>query len=184
MIREELYSKAMTDTVKIVTEGNPVLRNVAATVPVGEIQSERIQKIIADMSAALYKTEDGIGIAAPQIGESVRIFIASEEALEHDSAGAEKSKTDWRHFAFINPEIVNQSKKQLEDPEGCLSIPGVYGTVQRSEKVKIRAYNEKGEKVERGASGLFAILLQHEVDHLNGILFIDKAENLRKISVD
>jgi len=163
-----------------------MLRETATEVPVGDILGSEIQKIIKDMSDALRSTEDGIGIAAPQIGVSKRIFVASEEALFDASEKItpdieKKTKKDWKHFIFINPEIVTVSKSTTHDAEGCLSVPGTYGLVTRSEKIKIRGYNELGKKVERGASGLFARLFQHEIDHLNGILFIDKAADLEKI---
>lgn len=173
---------------KIVTNdtNNEVLRALAEEVPVADIPSPEIQGIIEDMSAALRDTDDGIGIAAPQIGVSKQIFIASEEALfdtpeKMTPEVEEKTKKDWKHFIFINPEIITLSKSTVHDAEGCLSVPGTFGLVTRAEKIKIRGFNEHGEKVERGASGLFARLFQHEIDHLNGILFIDKAEDLHEI---
>lgn len=173
---------------KIVTNdnSNAVLRALAEKVPVADILSPEIQGIIQDMSTALRDTDDGIGIAAPQIGVSKQIFIASEEALfdapEKMTPEAEKkTKKDWKHYVFINPKIVTISKSTVHDAEGCLSVPGTYGLVTRAEKIKIRGLNEHGEKVERGASGLFARLFQHEMDHLRGVLFIDKAEDLHEI---
>jgi peptide deformylase len=153
-----------------------VLRGTAKEVSLSDIPSDHIQDVIARMSEALRATKDGVGIAAPQIGEPLRIFIASEEALfDDDDRPEEKTKKDWKHYIFINPSIINTSKSIQHGPEGCLSVPGVYGEVPRAEKVRVRAYNEKGKVFERGASGLFARLMQHEVDHLNGTLFIDHA---------
>jgi len=77
-------------------------------------------------------------------------------------------------MVFINPKILKLSKDKKLFPEGCLSAPNVFGEVQRSEKIKIEAYNEKGEKIQRGAAGLLAQTLQHEIDHLDGVLFVDK----------
>lgn len=135
------------------------------------------------MSEALRATKDGVGIAAPQIGESLRIFIASEEALFEDEDRPEgKTKNDWKHFIYINPVITNFSRQKQQGPEGCLSVPGIYGDVKRSMKVRVRAYDEHGNVFERGASGLFARLMQHEVDHLNGTLFIDHATHTTETS--
>lgn len=135
------------------------------------------------MSEALRATKDGVGIAAPQIGESLRIFIASEEALFEDEDRPEgKTKNDWKHFIYINPVITNFSRQKQQGPEGCLSVPGIYGEVKRSMKVRVRAYDEHGKVFERGASGLFARLMQHEVDHLNGTLFIDHATHTTETS--
>ncbi len=166
--------------VDIITVDNDVLRKKAELIPVEEITSPEIQKIIKDMSDALRNTKDGIGIAAPQIGISKQIFIASEEALQ-ENPEEQKTKEEWEHYVFINPEIIKISKTKTGGSEGCLSVPQKYGQVERADKVKIKAYNEKGEQIERGASGLFARLFQHEVDHLSGVLFIDKADKVIEI---
>lgn len=148
-----------------------------------DISSRHIQDVIRRMSEALRATKDGVGIAAPQIGESLRIFIASEEALFEDEDRPEgKTKNDWKHFIYINPVITNFSRQKQQGPEGCLSVPGIYGEVKRSMKVRVRAYDEHGKVFERGASGLFARLMQHEVDHLNGTLFIDHATHTTETS--
>jgi len=158
------------------TSDNALLRKKAEAVPVAEISSPRIQQIIKDMSEALRATVDGIGIAAPQIGESLRIFIASEEAVALDPTT--KTKAEWLHWVFINPEITSIALTTEEDSEGCLSVPGTFGITKRAEKATIRAFNEHGQAVERSATGLLARLFQHEVDHLNGKLFIDHATDL------
>lgn len=184
----------------IVKEPKAVLHAIAKEVPVKNIASPRIQRIIQDMSDTLRASDDGIGIAAPQVGVSLRIFVASEEALVLDIKNAQhvrhlvpnneenthnqksRQKEDWRHFVFINPKLLKASRKKIDDSEGCLSVPNVFGTVPRAEKVKVTAYDEHGKKFERGASGLFARLLQHELDHLDGHLFLEKAKNLVHIS--
>lgn len=159
-----------------IPKDNAVLRAKAAEVPAQEIASERIQNIIRDMSETLRGTKDGIGIAAPQIGERLRIFVASEEAVALDPAS--KTKAEWLHWTFINPKIETASRDLDEDTEGCLSVPNVFGITKRSEHVTITAYNELGQKIKRSATGLLARLFQHEVDHLNGRLFIDHATDL------
>lgn len=178
----------------IVKESKALLHKPAKEVPLKDITSSPIQRIIHDMSDTLRDSHDGIGIAAPQIGVSLRIFVASEEALAIDSGkhlvsamSAEReeeksrSKEEWRHLIFINPKLLKASRKKLEDSEGCLSVPHVFGTVSRAEKVKIAAYDERGKKFDRGATGLFARLLQHEMDHLDGHLFLEKAHKMYRI---
>lgn len=182
----------------IVKEPKAVLRKIAKEVPIKDIALPRIQRIIQDMSDTLRASADGIGIAAPQIGVSLRIFIASEEALVLDTKNAhhvrhlvshneeqkDRSKKEWRHFVFINPKLLKTSRKKFDDSEGCLSVPGIFGTVPRAEKVKVMAYDEHGKKFERGAAGLFARLLQHELDHLDGHLFLEKARELHRVEKD
>lgn len=183
----------------IVKEPKAILHKIAKEVPIKDIASPRIQRIIQDMSDTLRDSHDGIGIAAPQIGVSLRIFLASEEALIIDAkngkhlvsakmsdsvsnnAEEEKEQKAWRHFVFINPKLLKASRKKFDDSEGCLSVPNIFGTVPRAEKVKVAAYDEHGKKFERGASGLFARLLQHELDHLDGHLFLEKARELHRI---
>lgn len=169
----------------IVKVENPLLRAETKAVALSEIKSPDIKKVIEKMSRALRSAPDGIGIAAPQIGVSLKIFLASEEALKVNTANEktdiESKEKRWQYYVFINPKILKYSRKRNVSAEGCLSTPGLYGTVKRSEKVKIEAYNEHGKKFQMGVKGLFSRLLQHEVDHLNGILFIDKAERITSI---
>ena len=178
---------ASLNSKKIVTDPNPVLHQRALDVPVGEIASKKIQHVLAQMETALRGTSEGIGIAAPQIGFGLRIFLASEEALlwdEHKETSREdRKKKQWAYYSFINPVIKKASKKKTCETEGCLSVPKTYGTVERSEKVTIEAYDEKGKKFQRGTSKLYARVMQHEIDHLDGILFIEKAKNIKKIHV-
>jgi peptide deformylase len=168
--------------IEILDRDNPVLRKIAAEVPPGEILSPKIQKILEDMKIALLSQEDGVAIAAPQIGISLRIFIVSKRA--HQLANKRKAKDSEEiaeDLVFINPKILRSSKKKKRMEEGCLSVRWLYGQVERSEKVQIKAYNERGELFERGSTGLLAQIFQHETDHLDGVLFIDKAENLEEI---
>lgn len=163
----------------IVKRDNAVLRLVAQDVPLSEIASEKIQTCIHDMKAALAEQEDGAALAAPQIGVSARIFVISEQ-LFGDNPQSENASKD-PHFVFINPELIKLSRKKTLMDEGCLSVRGEYGTVSRHLRATITAYDEEGKKFVRGASGLLAQVFQHETDHLNGILFIDKAQELWKV---
>jgi peptide deformylase len=170
----------------IVKEPNQILRKKAAEVPVAEIKSLSIQRLISDMKETLRQTPDGVGLAAPQVGESLQIFIVSEEAEEIDRTRWERERDSekpyekrlWKYYVFINPRVKKISRKKIEDGEGCLSVPGKYGTVKRHEKITVEAYDEAGKKFTRGASKFFARVLQHEIDHLDGTLFIDKAEKI------
>ena len=167
---------------KILQKDAQVLRENASNVPLKNIGSKKIRAIIDRMKKALNAEEDGVAIAAPQIGESLRIFIVSGKVwtLIKKSKSADASK-EPKDIVFINPEIIKFSKKTKKVEEGCLSVRYLYGQVKRSEKVIIKAYDETGKAFERGASGLLAQIFQHETDHLNGILFIDKAENVKDV---
>ncbi len=163
----------------IVQRDNPILHHKAKTVPIADISSLAIQNVIADMAEAMASQKDGIAIAAPQIGSPLRIFVVSGSLLKQ----ADKTYTgDDSNLVFINPEILKLSREKKEMEEGCLSVRWLYGKVKRSTRVTMRAYNEKGRKIERGASGLLAQIFQHETDHLNGELFIDKAEHVWEMS--
>ena len=174
----------------IVQEPNKVLRRQAKPVPIAEIESARIQKLLADMKETLKSTPDGVGLAAPQVGESLQIFLVSEEAEEIDRTyrvkrGEDKKpyeKREWKYYVFINPIMKNISRKKMEDAEGCLSVREKYGEVKRHEKITVEAYDEHGKKFTRGASKFFARVMQHELDHLIGTLFIDKATHLEASS--
>jgi peptide deformylase len=163
----------------ILQRENPVLREVAKSVPVDEITGTKITEIIQNMSTAMALQKDGVAIAAPQIGVNLRIFVVSGKLLRE----ADKTfKGDGSDLVFINPVILKLSKEKKDVEEGCLSVRWLYGKVRRSVRATISAYNEKGQKIERGASGILAQAFQHEVDHLNGILFIDKAKEVWEMS--
>ncbi len=168
----------MTTTPHIVQEGDPVLRECAQTVPLKDITSAKIQKTISDMKKAMSSQKDGVAIAAPQIGVPLRIFIVSDEIMKE----ADKEyKSIGRDLVFINPEITKLSRDKHDVEEGCLSVRWKYGKVKRSIKATVSGHNELGEKVVRGASGLLAQVFQHETDHLDGTLFIDKAFDIQDI---
>ena len=169
----------------IVQTGDKVLRETAKEISLTEIKSAKIKNILAQMTKALSAAKDGVALAAPQIGIPLRIFIVLKEYTENKTAQELKEikekKVKPEIVVFINPKITKISKKKQTSKEGCLSVMGIFGTVARAEKVTVEAYSEKGEKFSRGASGLLAQIFQHEMDHLNGILFTDTAVNLEKI---
>lgn len=161
--------------VRIYGKGEPVLREVAKSVPIEQIKSAETKRVIADMKEALASQDDGVAICAPQIGISQRIFVVSGRTLA-DLADEENLVLPDR--IFINPEIVKISKKTEWMDEGCLSLRYLYGKVKRATKVRVSAYDENGAKFELGGSGLLAQIFQHEIDHLDGIIFTDKAKDV------
>lgn len=162
----------------IVQSNHPVLRAKAKNVPLKDITSSKIANILYQMKEAMYTQKDGVAIAAPQIGESLSIFIVSDKILKEADP---EYKSNGKDLIFINPVITKLSRDKHDVEEGCLSVRWKYGKVRRSIKASIEAYNENGEVIERGASGLLAQVFQHEVDHLNGILFIDTATDVQDI---
>lgn len=159
---------------------NWVLRSVAKEIPVDEIGTPQLRALINDMKKLLSKEEYGVALAAPQIGESVRLFIVSGRALARAAQDEddESEPVPLPDQVYINPEIVSVSRKKLDKHEGCLSVRGQWGMVPRSEKATVRAYDENGKRIMRGASGFLAHIFQHEMDHLEGILYTDKAVEL------
>ncbi len=150
---------------EILTYPDPRLRDVAK--PVGEITDE-IRQLVEDMAETMYDAP-GVGLAANQIGEDKRIFII-------DIAGEDEPSN---LLVFINPEILAQSGSQVFN-EGCLSFPGASEEIKRAERVKVRALNLEGKAFELEAEGLLAVAIQHENDHLNGVLMVDKLSALKR----
>ena len=144
--------------------GDPVLRQKAA--PVEHITDE-MRTLIRDMFDTMY-AEEGVGLAAPQVGVTDRIIVVDSRDEEIEP------------FALINPEIVHFSDDLVRDEEGCLSIPGLKEIVERPESVRVEALNPDGERIVIEAEGLLARILQHEVDHLDGILFLDRVSALKR----
>lgn len=176
---------------KILQKSEPVLRKISENIPLKDIKSPKIQKILREMKEALDSQDDGVAIAAPQIGYSLRIFLVSRKVstiMEEETDGKTKEenfskeeKKNNKDLVFINPVIKKISKEKMLVEEGCLSVRYLYGKVNRATKVKIEAYDENGKKFERGGSGLLAQIFQHETDHLDGVLFIDKATDLEDL---
>lgn len=149
----------------------PVLRQIAAPVPAEDIGSKKLGDLLAKMKKALHQEDDGVAIAAPQVGAGLRIFMVRGGVLRRYAEDT----------VFINPVIVRRGRKTHVVEEGCLSLRWFYGEVERFEKVTLKALNEKGEPILVGASGLLAQIFQHETDHLDGVLFIDKAANIKDL---
>lgn len=143
---------------KIVTIPNPILTKKTELV---KKIDQNLLKLVDDMIKTCRKAS-GIGLAAPQIGKSIRLCVIN---LEH---------LGLTPFALINPKITKKSWKKIEMEEGCLSIPGIFGIVKRPEKIKVKAQSINGDKQIFDAEGLIARVIQHEIDHLDGILFTSK----------
>jgi len=167
--------------VTIVQKGDSVLREIARPVPRTDIATPNITSIIEKMKIALNREADGVAIAAPQIGESVRIFIVSGRIFSPNYPDIREHEVIPPDLISINPEIIKASKRKKKMPEGCLSVRWLYGNVARSTQVTLKAFDELGNEFTRGASGLLAQIFQHETDHLNGILFIDTAQDVEDV---
>ena len=153
---------------KILVDGDPVLRKISK--PVTQFDAT-LATLAKNMIETMYSAT-GVGLAAPQVNQSIRMVVS-----------------DWSDdrnlpLVWVNPEIVPVGKKMQCGEEGCLSVPGYLGQVERFEKIKIKAQTLNGKGIETELEGFPAVVLQHEVDHLNGILYIDKAiSDLEKVDV-
>lgn len=155
---------------KVARMGHPVLRARARAIDPGDIRSPRIQKLIDDMLETMREYQ-GIGLAAPQVHESLRLFVAGFAAGEADE---EDESERVPLMALINPEITPVGDAVVEDWEGCLSIPDIRGRVPRAQQILVQAYDRRGKRIELRAGGFTARVIQHETDHLDGILFFDR----------
>ena len=160
---------------EIVQDGHPVLREVAEEIPDSLFGTEELSKMLADMEEALDAQPDGVALAAPQIALPYRIFIVRYDRMHARDEGEERSADVG---VFINPEFVKLSRRRDIVDEGCLSVRGRYGKTFRHERATVRAKDASGKVFERGGGGLLAQAYQHEIDHLDGILFIDHAEDV------
>ncbi|MFA5359337.1 MAG: peptide deformylase [Patescibacteria group bacterium] len=150
---------------KIITQPNPILRKKSTEIKPEIIKSREFQSLISAMAKTMLKT-DGVGLAAPQIGKNIRLVVVNSK----DGV-----------FPLINPKFIKKSWARELGQEGCLSIPGVFGKVKRHKKISLTFYDKNGNKIKMTAEGMMARVIQHEVDHLDGILFIDKAVEIEKI---
>lgn len=167
--------------IKIFQEPEKILRTTCQDIPVEKIITTEIQEIIADMSQALRESGDGVAIAAPQVGAPLRIFMIAGMTIDQlNNYHGEHVSPDR---VFINPEIIKTGKtmKPMKG-EGCLSVRFVYGVTKRYDKATVKAYDERGNEFTMSGSGLLAQIFQHEIDHLNGVLFIDHADDVRKMT--
>lgn len=150
---------------KVARMGNPVLRAKARAVEPAEIRQAAFQKFIDDMIQTMHEYR-GIGLAAPQVHESVRLIVVGIQAEDDDDS-------DIKLLPLINPEVTPIGTEIVEGWEGCLSIPDVRGRVPRAVAVQVRALDRRAKRIESTLEGFPARVVQHEADHLDGVLFVD-----------
>jgi peptide deformylase len=158
---------------KVARMGHPVLRAKARPLDRGELKTLTVQRLIDDMLDTMSEYH-GVGLAAPQVHEGLRLFVASLDSGD-DDARAEP-------YAIINPEITVVGSDVVEDWEGCLSIPDVRGKVPRAREIKVRALDRNGERIQLTAHDFSARVIQHETDHLDGVLFFDRMRSFESLT--
>ena len=165
---------------EIVQTGNPVLRRVGRELSVEEIKSPAIQDLIASMRDTM-RAAPGVGLAAPQIGESIQLAVIEdrEEYIQHVSEDVlkERHRSTIEFHVIVNPKITLLDVPSAEFFEGCLSVEGYQAIVRRAYRVRVECLNERAEPLTINADGWYARILQHEIDHLNGKLYIDRMES-------
>ena len=166
---------------KVARMGHPVLRARARALNPSDIRSPEIQRLIDDMFETMHEYQ-GVGLAAPQVHESVRIFVAGFSPGSDDDDDEDDDGRKVPQLALINPEIKIVSETTAEDWEGCLSIPDIRGRVPRATQILVQAYDRKGKRVELRAGGFTARVIQHETDHLDGILFFDRMKSFETLT--
>lgn len=152
----------------IVVYGDPVLKKRADDIEKGSLD---VKTLAADMFETMYGAS-GVGLAAPQIGKSIRMFVVDGEPMEEELKDFKK--------VFINPEILEEEGEEWAFEEGCLSIPGIRAEVYRPEKLRIRYYDEDWQEHDEVYEGVAARIIQHEYDHIEGVLFTDHLSGLKK----
>jgi len=155
----------------IVTPPEPVLRRKAR--PVNKFDGN-LQTLIDDMVETM-RDAPGVGLAAPQVGVSDRVIVVEYAEQEEVEEGQEPKEVEPKLYVMVNPEIVKSSPDTVLGVEGCLSVPGLLGEVERNYEVRIKALNRHGQPMKLKAEGWLARIFQHEIDHLNGVLFTDLA---------
>ena len=154
----------MPNILPIVINPDPILRKKSAEISSDRIKNKEFQQFCQDMALTMVE-KDGVGLAAPQVSENIRIIVVN---------------TKDGPVCMINPQITKKSLRKEWEDEGCLSIPNIFGKVRRNKKIQCVYFDKDGNKINIVAFGLLARIIQHEVDHLDGILFIDKAKDIKK----
>jgi peptide deformylase len=171
----------------IVEVGNPVLRRASRALSKDEIRSPEIQKLIAQMRETMHDAP-GVGLAAPQVGHSIQLAVIEDRAQYHKDIAAEQLAAKERQpvpfHVLINPKVVWQSEETREFFEGCLSLPEYTAIVRRARAVKVAYLDELGNSQSVEAKGWYARILQHEIDHLQGGLYVDRMETRSFSSLD
>lgn len=170
---------------KVARMGHPVLRVRAKSLDHVDIKSPRIQQLIDDLFETMLEYQ-GVGLAAPQVHESLRVFVAgfAPRADEDSEDNADDEDEDDRVplMALINPEITVVGSDAADEWEGCLSIPDIRGRVTRPREITVKAYDRRGRRIEINARGFTARVIQHETDHLDGVLFFDRMQSFETLT--
>lgn len=161
--------------------GHPVLRARAKPLDPAQIKTPRVQQLIDDMFETMQEYQ-GVGLAAPQVHESLRLFVAGFPPRSADDDDEDDEDGDVPLMAVINPEITIVGDETMDDWEGCLSIPDIRGRVTRARDIEVKAYDRRGRRIEMRARGFTARVIQHETDHLDGVLFFDRMESLETLT--
>ncbi|MGK0365510.1 MAG: peptide deformylase [Saprospiraceae bacterium] len=161
---------------KVTKMGNPVLRKICKPVQKSKIRNKKFQKLIDNMVATMRK-EDGAGIAAPQVDVKKRIFV-----MEMQENPRYPSKNSFSLLVAINPKLRSIGKKKVDSWEGCLSIPAIRGCLKRYATVELKALDRNGKPYTKKLKGFAAVVAQHELDHLDGTLFIDRMKSMETLS--
>jgi peptide deformylase len=164
MLKSPIYDN-MKKVMKIIRHPDPALRKKSKPLEAKKITDSTMQDFCLCMEKTMLE-KDGIGLAAPQVGKNIRLVVIN---------------TKEGPIAMFNPKFIKKSWTKETSEEGCLSVPDVFGQVSRHQKINLEFTDKTGRKISLEASGLMARVIQHEVDHLDGILFIDKAKNVKKI---
>ncbi len=161
---------------KVAKLGHPVLRRVADPIPPEKIKTPEVQRLIDDMFDTMLEYS-GVGLAAPQVHQSVRLLVTEEipDSESEDRVLSERS-------AVINPEITFLTDQQIAFFEGCLSIPDFRGRVPRIKRIRLKGFDRSGKPIDREVEGFPAVVYQHELDHLNGVVFLDRMLDLKTLS--
>jgi peptide deformylase len=163
---------------KVARMGHPVLRTRARAIDVGEVKSPRIQQLIDDLFETMTEYQ-GVGLAAPQVHEGVRLFVAGFAPTPGDEDD-EVERVPL--LALVNPEITSVGDETVEGWEGCLSIPEIRGKVPRARQIVVRALDRRGKRIELRVSNFTARVIQHETDHLDGVLFFDRMKSFETLT--
>ena len=159
---------------EIVTLPDPVLRRKARTVTKFD---KNLQTLIDDMIETM-RGAPGVGLAAPQVGVSERVIVVEYAEAEEVEEGEEPIEVEPKLYVMVNPEIVKNSPETVVGIEGCLSVPMLVGEVERAEEVRLKGFNRRGQPMKLKVDGWLARIFQHEIDHLNGVVFTDLATQI------
>jgi len=159
---------------EIVTLPDPVLRRKARTVTKFD---QNLQTLIDDMIETM-RDAPGVGLAAPQVGVSENVIVIEYAEPEEVEEGEEPQEVEPKLYVMVNPEIVKSSPETVVGIEGCLSIPMLVGEVERAEEIRIKGFNRRGQPMKLKVDGWLARIFQHEIDHLNGVVFTDLATQI------